>query len=610
MCGIVGYLGHQDAVPILIDCLKRLEYRGYDSAGIGVLRSGKLHVRRCVGKIANLERVLQTDPIHGNVGVAHTRWATHGKPSDGNAHPHLDCSGALAVVHNGIIENFSALKKTLKANGHRFASETDTEVIAHLIEQAPDLDFEAAVRRVLPFLTGAYALGIISERAPGRLFAARHSGPPLVVGLTRHGLFLASDIAALLSYTKEVVLLEDGDLAVLSRERVRVTAFNGKSVRRAPVRVQLALSAVEKNGHAHFMLKEIHEQPRAIEDTYGRLVKGRPGLPTLPDLQPIRAELAQTSRIILVACGSSWHAALVGKHMLEALCRIPVEVDYGSEFRYRSPIADRTTLTVAISQSGETADTLGALREARSRGAKSLAICNVAGSSLSREADAVLYTYAGPEIGVASTKAFTSQLVALYLLAIHMGAVKGLVSLDRALGLLKELEGFPSLAESVLSTQATMAEWARKFYGYSNFLYLGRGINYALALEGALKLKEVSYIHAEGYPAGELKHGPIALIDRQMPVVVLAPRDSVYEKTTSNLKEVKARDGIVLALASEGDEEIGEIVDQVCYLPRTSELTLPILLAIPLQLLAYDIAVLRHCDVDQPRNLAKSVTVE
>jgi glutamine---fructose-6-phosphate transaminase (isomerizing) len=613
MCGIVGYLGEQNAVPILMTSLKRLEYRGYDSAGIGVLHDGHLEVRRSAGKIASLERLLQHDPITGSPGIAHTRWATHGKPSDGNAHPHRDCSGSLAVVHNGIIENFSALRKSLAAAGHRFDSETDTEVIAHLIEhhlRGHDQDIESATMAALSTLKGAYALGIISRHSPQKLLAVRRGGPPLVIGLGDTEVFLASDIAAILSHTRDVLMLEDGEMAVLSREGVNIFTPDGRVAQRKPTRIPWNVEAVEKNGHPHFMLKEIYEQPQTIADTTRWLLNWATGEVALPGMGLSRNDFAHITRIIMLACGTSWHAALVGKHMLEALVRIPVEVDRSSEFRYRAPIADRTTLTVAISQSGETADTLGALREARNAGSKTLAICNVVGSSLSRESDGVIYTHAGPEIGVASTKAFTSQLVALYLFAIYMGSIRGTLSSELSRGYIKELTEVPRLVETLLARNAQIVELARTFHGCSNFLYLGRGIHYPLALEGALKLKEISYIHAEGYPSGELKHGPIAMIDRHMPVLVIAPSDSVYEKTLGNIKEVKARDGIVIALASEGNEEIKEAADHVCYLPKTSELVLPILSAVPLQLLAYHIAVLRHCDVDQPRNLAKSVTVE
>ena len=610
MCGIVGYIGQRDAVPILMDCLKRLEYRGYDSAGIGVIQGGGLEIRRSEGKIVNLERVLQKDPVRGQVGVAHTRWATHGKPSDDNAHPHRDCSGSIAVVHNGIIENHFALKKALQAEGHRFESETDTEVVAHLIERGVALGFESATRKALAQIKGAFALGIISQTAPEQLLAVRNGGPPLIVGVGKDGFFIASDIAAILDYTREVLVLENKEIAILSRDEARIISFDGRAVQKTVTRIPWDAALAEKNGHRYFMLKEIYEQPRTIEDTIRDVVNEETGEVCFPEVGLTRSELKQITRISLIACGTSWHAALVGKYVVETLCRIPVEVDVASEFRYRSPIVDQTTLTIAISQSGETADTLGALREAKGKGSKTLAICNVVGSSMSREADGVIYTRAGLEISVASTKTFTSQLVALYLLAIYMGQARGTISIQRARGLLKELMQMPQLAEKILIRNPQLVEMARSFYDSSNFLYLGRGINYPLALEGALKLKEISYIHAEGYPAGEMKHGPIALVDRRMPVVVIAPQGHLYEKMVGNIEEVKARDGMVIALVSEGDEEIAAKADYVFDLPRVSELLLPILLALPLQLLAHHIAVFRNCDVDQPRNLAKSVTVE
>jgi glucosamine--fructose-6-phosphate aminotransferase (isomerizing) len=610
MCGIVGYIGQQDAVPILMDCLKRLEYRGYDSAGIGAIEDGRLEIRRSEGKIVNLERLLQKDPIRGQVGVAHTRWATHGKPSNENAHPHRDCTGSVAVVHNGIIENHFALKKALQAEGHRFESETDTEVVAHLIEQGVAQGFESATRKALTQIKGAYALGIISQTAPEQLLAVRNGGPPLVVGIGKDGFFIASDIAAILNHTREVLVLENREIAIVSKDAARIVSFDGLAVQKTVTRVSWDAAAAEKNGLPHFMLKEIYEQPRTIEDTIRDVVHDGTGEVCFPEVDLTRSELERITRVFLIACGTSWHAALVGKYVLEALCRIPVEVDVASEFRYRSPVVDQTTLTIAISQSGETADTLGALREAKGRGSKTLAICNVVGSSMSREAEGVIYTRAGIEVAVASTKTFTSQLVALYLFAINLGQARGSISFRRARGLLKELMEVPQLAEKILVRNPQLVELARRLCDYSNFLYLGRGINYPLALEGALKLKEISYIHAEGYPAGEMKHGPIALIDGRMPVVVIAPQGYLYEKMVGNIEEVKARNGMVIALVSEGDEEIAAKADHVFDLPRISELLLPILLALPLQLLAHHIAVLRNCDVDQPRNLAKSVTVE
>jgi len=613
MCGIVGYVGEKDAVPILMDGLKRLEYRGYDSAGIGVIHDGRLEIRRTAGKIADLARVLVQEPLRGRPGVGHTRWATHGKPSDRNAHPHSDCARAVAVVHNGIIENSSRLRKSLEADGHQFESETDTEVVAHLLEEFTDGDVEVATTRAVAELTGAYALGIISERAPGQLLAVRKGAAPLVVAAGEDGLFIASDIWAVRKYARDVLVLEDGEMAVLSGDGVRLVTLDGRAVRRTMTTIPWEAAAAEKNGYAHFMLKEINEQPRTIEATaralQEELDETERGCAQLgPGLT--REALTRIERIVMVACGTSWHAALIGKHMVESLCRVPVEVDIGSEFRYRAPVVDGATLTIAISQSGETADTLGALEEARARGSRSLAVCNVVGSSVSRATDGVMYTRVGPEIGVASTKAFTGQLVALYLFAVYLGRAKGRVSPEDTRGLLADLADIPGLAEDALAREPRVAELARTLSGYSSFLYLGRGVNHPLALEGALKLKEVSYVHAEGYPAGEMKHGPIALIDRQMPVVVVAPDGRLYEKVLGSIEEVRARNGLVVALASDGDHEIVPRADHVLHVPRTSELLSPILFAIPLQLLAYHVAVLRHCNVDQPRNLAKSVTVE
>jgi glucosamine--fructose-6-phosphate aminotransferase (isomerizing) len=604
MCGIVGYIGKNDALPILMDGLKRLEYRGYDSAGIALVHDARLEVRRSAGKIAALERVLAREPLQGRLGVAHTRWATHGRPSDENAHPHRDCSGSVAVVHNGIIENHARLRKALEQDGHTFESQTDTEVVAHLIERYADQGLELAARRAAATLHGAYALGIVSAWAPGTLLGVKNGGAPLVVAVGPDGLFLASDIAAVLRYTRDVLVLDDGEMAVLSREGVRVVRLDGHPVHKAAATIPWDATAAEKDGYPHFVLKEIHEQPHAIEATMRSLRDPDGGLGL------DRGELERIDRIAMVACGTSWHAALVGKYMVEAVAGIPVEVDIASEFRYRAPLANRSTLTVAISQSGETADTLGALRRARECGSKSVAICNVVGSSVSREADGVMYTRVGPEIGVASTKSFTGQLVALYLLAVHLGRTKGALSADAASALLGELTAIPHLARTVLARGGRVAELAPALQPYPSFLYLGRGITYPVALEGALKLKELAYTHAEGYPAGEMKHGPIALVDPKLPVVVLVPRGRLYEKVLGNIEEVKARNGIVVAVASDGDDDIATRADHVLYIPQASELLTPILCAIPLQLLAYQIAVLRGCDVDQPRNLAKSVTVE
>ncbi len=609
MCGIVGYIGKRDAGPILMDCLKRLEYRGYDSAGVGVIQEDRIELRRSAGKISELERVLGQRPVHGRAGIAHTRWATHGRPSAANAHPHSDCASSVAVVHNGIIENHRPLRRALESQGHRFGSQTDTEVIPHLIESRQG-EIEAATQEAVRELEGDYALGIISRRDPGKLVAVRSGGPPLIVGFASDGLFLTSDASAILPYTREVLSLEEGEMAVLSGDGVRLATFDGRTVDRSPTRVPWDAETAQKGGFPHFMLKEIWEQPRAIRDTFGGRVDLEAGEVRLADLGLEADALARVRRIVLVACGTSWHASLVGKHVLESACRVPVEVDVASEYRYRSPIADPETLTVAISQSGETADTLGAVRESRARGSKVVAICNVVGSTLARDADGVLYTHAGPEIGVASTKAFTSQLVALDLLAIHLGRARGTLCADAARALLRELADIPRLAGELLARADGLLEIGSALRGSASVLYLGRGIQYPLALEGALKLKEISYIHAEGYPAGEMKHGPIALIDRTVPVVAIVPQGRLYEKTLSNVEEVKARDGRVIAIASEDDREIAGKADHVFRLPRTSELLLPILTALPLQILAYHAAVLRGCDVDQPRNLAKSVTVE
>jgi glucosamine--fructose-6-phosphate aminotransferase (isomerizing) len=609
MCGIVGYIGKKDAGPILMDCLKRLEYRGYDSAGVGVIQEDRIELRRSAGKIAELERVLGQSPLHGRTGIAHTRWATHGRPSAANAHPHSDCASSVAVVHNGIIENHRPLRRALESQGHRFGSQTDTEVIPHLIESRGG-EIEAATQEAVRELEGDYALAVISRRDPGKVVAVRSGGPPLIVGFAPDGFFLTSDASAILPYTRDVLSLEEGEMAVLSGDGVRLATFDGRVVDRSPFRVPWDAETAQKGGFPHFMLKEIWEQPRAIRDTWAGRVDLEAGDVRLPELGLDDETLARVRRIVLVACGTSWHASLVGKHVLESVCKVPVEVDVASEYRYRSPLVDPETLTVAISQSGETADTLGAVRESRARGSKAVAICNVVGSTLARDADGVLYTHAGPEIGVASTKAFTSQLVALDLLAIRLGRARGVLLADSARELLRELADIPRLAGELLGRAEGLLEIASTLRTSTSVLYLGRGIQYPLALEGALKLKEISYIHAEGYPAGEMKHGPIALIDRTVPVVAIAPLGRLYEKTLSNVEEVKARDGRVIAIASEDDREIAGKADHVFRLPRTSELLLPILTALPLQLLAYHAAVLRGCDVDQPRNLAKSVTVE
>ncbi len=611
MCGIVGYVGQKKVVPILLEGLKRLEYRGYDSAGLAILQQDRVVIYRSVGKIKELENALWGRDFSGEVGLGHTRWATHGRPTEENAHPHTDCTGDVVVVHNGIIENYLPLKEKLQHEGHHFKSETDTEVVAHLIEEqlreTPDL--EVAVRRALASVAGTYALGILWRGDPHRLVAARN-GSPLVVGLGDGEFFIASDVPAILSHTRNVLFLDDEEVVVLSRDGVSVTTLAGEPVEKKVQKILWTPIMAEKGGYKHFMLKEIYEQPRALRDT----IRGRFSLDTgqlyLDGLESLRDTLPTIKRIVLVACGTSWHAGLVGKFLLEELVRIPTEVDYGSEFRYRDPILDEQTLIVTISQSGETLDTLVSMREARRRGCKSLAICNVVGSTLSRESDGVLYTHAGPEIGVASTKAFTSQLAALYLLALALGRARGRIDGARAQELLGELVKLPQQMEQVLRLDPELEQLAARFYTASNFLYLGRGINYPIALEGALKLKEISYIHAEGYPAGEMKHGPIALITEEMPVVFLAPKDKTYEKVFGNIEEVKTRSGIVIAVSDEADPRLMAKVDHLVRIPHTSAHLMPLLLVVPLQLLAYHIGVRKGCDVDQPRNLAKSVTVE
>jgi glucosamine--fructose-6-phosphate aminotransferase (isomerizing) len=610
MCGIIGYIGPKPVVPILLDGLRRLEYRGYDSAGIAVVCDGSIDVRRSAGKLARLEDAIRGEPVTGAYGLGHTRWATHGRPTEENAHPHRDCTGRIVVVHNGIIENYLELKRRLEGEGHRFVTETDTEIVAHLVEREMRGDgLAAAVHRALGQLRGLFALVLISADDPGIIVAAR-SGPPLVVGIGSGEFFVASDIPAILNHTRDVVFLNDGDVAVLGPEGVSFRDFAGAPVSRPSQRITWDPVMAEKAGYKHFMLKEIHEQPQAVRETVlGRVSpdSGRVFLGDMPDLTAIDS-------VGIIACGTSWHAGLVGKFLIEELAHLPVEVDYGSEYRYRNPIVTDRMLAVVITQSGETADTLAALREARRKGARSLAICNVVGSMATREAEGTVYTHAGPEIGVASTKAFTSQLVALYLLALHLGQARGVLTPEASRPHIAALLRLPQVLEQALKDAALMEEAARRFYNRTDFLYLGRGINYPIALEGALKLKEISYIHAEGYPAGEMKHGPIALIDERMPVVALAPHDHVYEKMMSNIQEVKARGGSVLALITNGNDELARLLDpgtdMILRLPATHPLLTPVVMVLPLQLLAYHIAVRRGCDVDQPRNLAKSVTVE
>jgi glucosamine--fructose-6-phosphate aminotransferase (isomerizing) len=618
VCGIVGYIGPKKVVPLILDGLHRLEYRGYDSAGIAVVtKNGKLEIRRASGKLNNLEEVLRESPIEGIYGIGHTRWATHGRPTEENAHPHRDCTGEIVVVHNGIIENYLELKSELVREGHKFVTETDTEVIAHLVEKySKDKPLEEAVRHTIKRLTGVYALSVISTRDPNKIVAAR-LGPPSVVGLGDNEYFIASDIPALLHHTREIFFLADGDIAVITPSGVRVMDADGKTVERPPQHISWDPILAEKGGFRHFMQKEIFEQPRAVRDTFIGRISLDTGKAFLDSIDISENEFREFTNIKIVACGTSWHAGLAGKFMIEKLARIPVEVDYGSEFRYRDPIVDARTLVVAISQSGETADTLAAQREAKSDGAKSLGICNVVGSMLTREANGTIYTHAGPEIGVASTKAFTAQLTALAVLAIYLGQVRGKLKPDDARKLMQELTNIPQKMEAILRHDSQCRELAHQFFRTTDFLYLGRGIHYPIALEGALKLKEISYIHAEGYPAGEMKHGPNALIDENLPVVVIATRDDSdpasvqrYEKTVSNLQEVRARDGIVISIVTEGDRVARESSQHVIEIGTAPEIFSPILEIVPLQLLAYHIAVRRGCDVDQPRNLAKSVTVE
>jgi glucosamine--fructose-6-phosphate aminotransferase (isomerizing) len=613
MCGIIGYIGSKPVVPVLLDGLRRMEYRGYDSAGVAVVSPEGIALRRSAGKLANLEQAIRVEPVDGLYGVGHTRWATHGRPTEENAHPHRDCTGKIVVVHNGIIENYLELKKELQSQGHTFKTETDTEIVAHLVEREMHGDgLENAVRRALTYMRGMFAIVLVSVEDPEKIVAVRN-GPPIVVGLGQDEFFVASDIPAILAHTRDVVFLGDEEMAVITRSGVQFTDYQGRPVSKTTQRVLWDPIAAEKGGHKHFMLKEIYEQPTAARDTIlGRVSLDR-GQIFLADLNISEDTLRAVQKISITACGTSWHAGLVGKYLIEALAQLPVEVDYGSEYRYRNPIVAPNELTVVITQSGETADTLAALREAKRKGAHSIAICNVVGSMATREAEGTVYTHAGPEIGVASTKAFTSQLVALQLLALYLAQVRGTLTTLQIRNHIAELLQLPQIVEQTIKASAVMEKVAERFHNRSDFLFLGRGINYPIALEGALKLKEISYIHAEGYPAGEMKHGPIALIDERMPVVAIAPNDHVFEKMIGNVQEAKARGGSVIALTTEGDARMAAVLDandMIAALPSTTALLTPVVMTIPLQLLAYHIAVRRGCDVDQPRNLAKSVTVE
>jgi glucosamine--fructose-6-phosphate aminotransferase (isomerizing) len=614
MCGIIGYIGSKPVVPVLLDGLRRMEYRGYDSAGVALVSPEGVALRRAAGKLANLELAIREAPVDGLYGVGHTRWATHGRPTEENAHPHRDCTGRIVVVHNGIIENYLELKHELQQQGHQFKTETDTEIIAHLVEREMRSDgLEGAVRRALKLMRGMFAIVLVSVEDPEKIVAVRN-GPPIVVGLGQNEFFVASDIPAILSHTRDVVFLGDEEMAVITRSGVQFTDYTGRAVSKTTQRVLWDPIAAEKGGHRHFMLKEIFEQPSAARDTILGRVSLDSGQIFLEDLNVPEDALRSLEKVTIIACGTSWHAALVGKYLIEALAQVPVEVDYGSEYRYRNPIISGHELAVAITQSGETADTLAALREAKRKGAHSIAICNVVGSMATREADGTVYTHAGPEIGVASTKAFTSQLVALQLLALHMAQVRGTVTPAAMRSHIEDLLHIPQVIERAIKASAPIERVAEKFHNRTDFLFLGRGINYPIALEGALKLKEISYIHAEGYPAGEMKHGPIALIDDRMPVVAIAPDDHVFEKMVGNVQEAKARGASIIAITTADDDRMAAVLDSanhvIVAMPRTTPLLTPIVMTIPLQLLAYHIAVSRGCDVDQPRNLAKSVTVE
>ncbi len=609
MCGIIGYIGEREAPQLLLEGLKRLEYRGYDSAGIAVINGGKAAIKRNVGKLNQLESSLKKSPLRGKIGIGHTRWATHGKPSETNAHPHK--AGSIVVVHNGIIENYLTLKKSLEKQGHTFKSETDTEIIAHLIQSYlfKRNSFEQSVRKALKKVKGAYAIVVICADEPGTLIAARNESP-LVLGLGEKEWFIASDIPAFLPYTRKAVFLDDGEFVVLTEKGVKISNLSGAKVSKKVTSINWSPSMAEKGGYKHFMQKEIFEQPRAIIDTFRGRIAEEKGNVFLEDCNLTSKDIKQIEKIVIIACGTSWHAATVGKFMIEDLCRIPVEVDLGSEFRYRDPLLNKKTLLLLISQSGETADTIAALREGKKKKSRIISICNVVGSSMVRDSHGVIYTHAGPEIGVASTKAFTTQLVVLYLLALHLGKLTGRLSIDKEKSLIKDLVKLPRQIEKIVEKDSHIRTIAHQYMNYRDFLYLGRGINYPIALEGALKLKEISYIHAEGYPAGEMKHGPIALIDEDMPVVVLISKGVTFDKIMSNVEQVKSRGGKIIAVTPKSSKEIKSKADTIITIPDNNSYLTPILFTVPLQLLAYHIAELKGTDVDQPRNLAKSVTVE
>ncbi|TRZ48356.1 glutamine--fructose-6-phosphate transaminase (isomerizing) [bacterium] len=611
MCGIVGYIGERPAQEILLTGLKRLEYRGYDSSGMAIINTAKnkISIRKCSGKIRALENLLHKKSLQGFTGIAHTRWATHGEPNQVNAHPHLDCKGEIALVHNGIIENFEQLKSQLIKEGHLFRSQTDTEVIVHLIEKFyKQVSLEEAIRKTLKLLKGSFAIGVIAKREPHKLVAAR-CGSPLIVGLGKQENFLASDAPAILEYTKDIIFLEENEIAILGKSGVRLENMDGQIMKRQSVRINWDIEQAQKQGYKHFMLKEINEQPKIIENLLNLRIQKDNRI--LFKEQNIAVEkLKNIKSIFIVACGTAYHAGLVGKYALESLCKIPTQIDVSSEFRYRDLLIDQDTLVLAISQSGETADTLAGVREAKKLGASVISICNVLGSSLTRESDGVIYVHAGPEIGVASTKAYTAQLCAIYLFAFYLAEVRNIIPQNKINKLIEELRGIPRKQGEILKEQDAIACISRRHSHFGSFLYLGRNINYPSALEGALKLKEISYIPAEGYAAGEMKHGPIALIDEYRAVVCIAPESKVYEKMVSNIQEIRSRRGKIIAIATQGDAHIKELTREVVYIPKCEELFSPLLVALPLQLLAYHISVKRACDVDQPRNLAKSVTVE
>ncbi len=608
MCGIIGYIGKRHVTPLLIEGLKRMEYRGYDSAGVAVMNGGGVETRKAAGKISQLERALATSPVDGDMGIGHTRWATHGVPNEFNAHPHIDCKGDIAVVHNGIIENSGTLKQGLQARGHKFVSDTDTEVIAHLIEEAFDGNLEDAVIEALWQIEGTYGIAVVSSKDRDKIVAAR-KGSPLLIGLGDGEYYVASDVSAILAHTREVVYLDDGDVAILTRQGYQVLNQRAQELERRVSKIDWDLDQIERGGFAHFMLKEIFEQPATVENCMrGRLLPDQ-GTSKLGGLNMTDEELLRFDNILITACGTSWHSALIGEHMLESLARVPVEVEYASELRYRNPIVSDRTLCIVISQSGETADTLAAMREAKARGARTYGIVNVVGSTIARESDGGIYVHAGPEIGVASTKAFTSQVIALLLFTLKLARLRNLSMVDGK-AIIEEMLALPAKIQNILDRAPEIEKIADEFKNSQNFLYLGRGYSFPTALEGALKLKEISYIHAEGYPAAEMKHGPIALIDEKMPVVFITPHDSVFDKVVSNVQEVKARGGRVIAITTRDEEALEGKLDYEFRIPETKDMLTPVLASVPLQLLAYYIAVKRGTNVDQPRNLAKSVTVE